>query len=264
MLDARRAGAEKCELDRQVIVVRKAELDLVDVGPAPRVGYSGTWSAETPAVSGYLRRSPGMKLLASTVFLAASAVAPPFAGIPGGTTAPPRTKTSTSPNPNPGGNAATSACSGGKTVSSVPLYGEDVDVGWDETVNGKLVRHRGYPDGWVPDIVYGIRSPTTGKWTIFGWFLLRRIPAGVCLESFRVGPCPTLGLETRALCGKDFAGKSVDRWPGKPEVNAYKLYQRGMSGRRNPAFRDDGTAKMIASDSELEAAWKEWRTRHPG
>jgi hypothetical protein len=209
-----------------------------------------------------------MRILASTAFLAAAAVAPPFAGIPGGTPAPPPTKSSTSPNAKTAGNAGTSTsalpCSGGKTLSSVPLYGADVDVGWDETVNGKLVRHKGYPPGWVPDIVYGIRSPTTGQWTIFGWFLLRRVPAGVCLESFRVGPCPTLGLETRALCGKDFAGKSVDRWPGKPEVNAYKLYQRGMSGRRNPAFRDDGTAKMIASDPELEAAWKEWWTRHAG
>ena len=208
-----------------------------------------------------------MRILAATVFLAAAAVAPPppFGGIPGGTPAPSRTKPSAIPAPAPAGNAAPSlACSGGKTVSSVPLYGADVDVGWDETVNGKLVRHKGYPPGWVPDVVYGIRSPTTGKWTIFGWFLLRRIPAGVCLESFRAGPCPTLGLETRGLCGQDFAGKPVDRWPGKAEVNAFKLYQRGMSGRRNPAFHDDGTAKMITSDRELEAAWKEWSTRHPG
>ena len=210
-----------------------------------------------------------MKLLSATVFLAAAAAAPPppFGGIPGGTPGPPRTKTSTTPT-SPAGDAASTAlplaCSGGKTVSSVPLYGEDVEVGWDETIGGKLVRHRGYPPGWVPDVVYGIRSPTTGKWTIFGWFLLRRIPAGVCLESFRAGPCPTLGPETRALCGKDFAGKPVDRWPGKPEVNAFKLYQRGMSGRRNPAFHEDGTAKMIANDPELEAAWREWWARHPG
>ena len=207
-----------------------------------------------------------MMLLAATVILAWTAVEPPppFGGIPGGTAPPAKTsKTST---PKSSGDTATAsrlACSGGKTVSSVPLYGADVDVGWDETVHGRLVRHEGYPPGWVPDVVYGIRSPTTGQWTIFGWFLLRRIPAGVCPESFRAGPCSALGLETRALCGEDFAGKPVDRWPGKPEVNAFKLYHRGMSGRRNPAFRDDGTAKMIESDPELAAAWKEWSALHP-
>jgi hypothetical protein len=211
-----------------------------------------------------------MMLFAATVVLATAAVARPlpFGGIPGGTPAPSPTKTSKTPAPNSAANASPTtsplACSGGKTVSSVPLYGADVDVGWDEMVNGRLVRHKGYPPGWAPDVVYGIRSPTTGEWTIFGWFLLRRIPAGVCAGSFHAGPCPTLGLETRALCGQDFAGKPVDRWPGKSEVNAFKLYHRGMSARRNPAFRDDGTARMIANDPELAAAWKEWSALHPG
>jgi hypothetical protein len=209
-------------------------------------------------------------LVAATAVLATAAAAQPapFGGIPAGTPSPSRESASKTPVPSSAGNAAATtsplACSGGKTVASVPLYGADVDVGWDETVGGRLVRHKGYPPGWAPDVVYGIRSPTTGKWTIFGWFLLRRIPAGVCLGSFRAGPCPTLGFESRALCGEDFAGKPVDRWPGKPEVNAFKLYQRGMSGRRNPAFRDDGTAKMIAADPELAAAWKEWSELHPG
>jgi hypothetical protein len=209
-----------------------------------------------------------MIFLAATVILAWASVAPPppFGGIPGGTPAPHPAKTSKTSTPNSAGDAATASslpCSGGKTVSSVPLYGADVDIGWDETIGRRLVIHKGYPPGWTPDVVYGIRSPTTGRWTIFGWFLLRRIPAGVCTGSFHAGPCPTLGLETRGLCGEDFAGKSVDRWPGKLEVNAFKLYQRGMSGRRNPDFRDDGTARMIASDPELAAAWKKWSALHP-
>jgi hypothetical protein len=203
-----------------------------------------------------------MKFLASTVVLAAIAVAspPPFGGIPGGTRSS-AAKPTRAPTP-ASTSAASVPCAGGKTIASVSLYGADVEVGWDESVNGRLVTHQGYPPGWVPDIVYGIKSPTSGKWTLFGWYFLRRIPAGVCLASFGAGPCPTLGLETRDLCGKDFAGKPVDRWPGKPEVNAFKLYQRGISGRLNPAFNEDGTAKMIALDPELEAAWAKWWLHH--
>lgn len=204
-----------------------------------------------------------MRFLALTVLLGALAAAPspPFGGIPGGARAP----GAKPERARPPGDAPPSSlpCSGGKTVASVPLYDAGVEVGWEETVRGRLVRHVGYPAGWAPDIVYGIRSPASGKWTLFGWYLLKRIPAGICIESFGAGPCPAPGLETRHLCGKDFAGKPVDRWPGKPEVNAFKIYHRGLSGRRNPAFNEDGTAKMIALDPELRRAWQAWSAIHP-
>lgn len=178
---------------------------------------------------------------------------PPFGGIP---SSPPP------PAPPPSSTPATDAslpCSGGKTVASVPLY--SIEVGWDEvTADGKLVKHGGYPADFHPRVVYGIKTPS-GKWTIFEWFYLRRIPAGVCLGS-DVKPCATLGLETRALCGKDYAGKPVDRWPGKQEVNFWKLYVEGMTSRKDPAFTDSGIAKKIAAEPDLAAAWKTWAGRY--
>jgi hypothetical protein len=134
-------------------------------------------------------------------------------------------------------------CSRGVTVPSVPLYASGISVK--------------YPAGYVPNVVYGIKSPG-GSWRIFDFYLQEVVMAGTCLGSWSGVPCSTLGLETNALCGKDLAGKAVQRWPGKPEVNVFKIYQRGMTSAKNPAFTDDGKNRLFLTDPSLVTAWKSW------
>lgn len=168
-----------------------------------------------------------------------------FAGLPGTSTT---VATAT---------ASTTPCNGG----SFPQYNSDCAVGYVDS-GGHF--HAGYPPGYTPQILGAMPSLDGMHWSVFEVYYLDHIPAGMYLPSWSFKPFTGANpIETRSMCGVDFAGKKVHRVPGIKEVNMVYFYRVGAGPNTNPGFENGFNKAYLSTHQYAHAAMNSFMSVHP-